>query len=34
MIYSGDSPISDVKYGSQQVDKVYHGSDLVWEDPL
>lgn len=31
MIYSGDSPISDVKYGSQQMDKVYHGSDLVWE---
>ena len=31
MIYSGDSPIADVKYGSQQVDKVYHGSDLVWE---
>lgn len=26
-----DSPISDVKYGSQQVEEVYHDSNLVWE---
>lgn len=26
-----DSSISDVKYGSHQVDKVYHSSDLVWQ---
>ena len=26
----GNNSIVDMKYGSQQVDKVYHGSDLVW----
>lgn len=31
MIKFGNSTIENVKYGSQQVDKVYHGSDLVWE---
>ncbi len=32
MIYSGNSPISDAKYGGQQLAKIYHGSDLVWEN--
>ena len=31
MIKYSSQSIVDVKYGSQQVDKVYHGSDLVWE---
>lgn len=31
MIYSGNSAIADAKYGSQQLAKIYHGSDLVWE---
>lgn len=31
MIKFGNSTIENVKYGSRQVDKVYHGSDLVWE---
>lgn len=31
MIKSGSSSIADVKFGSQQIAKVYHGSDLVWE---
>ena len=30
MIYSGNSAIADAKYGSQQLAKIYHGSDLVW----
>ena len=34
MIMLNNSSVADVKYGSQQVDKVYYGSDLVWErDP-
>lgn len=31
MIILNNSSVADVKYGSQQVDKVYHGSNLVWE---
>ena len=31
MIKSGSSSIADVKFGSQQIAKVYHGSDLVWD---
>lgn len=31
MINSGYSSIADVKYGSQQISKVYHGSDLIWQ---
>lgn len=30
MIKSGSSSIADVRLGSQPIDKVYHGSDLVW----
>ena len=32
MIYSGDSSIADAKYGSTQLTRIYHGSDLVWEN--
>lgn len=32
MIYSGDSSIADAKFGSQQLAKIYRGSDLVWEN--
>lgn len=31
MIILNNSSVADVKYGSQQVDKVYHGSNLVWQ---
>ena len=31
MIKYGNSDIADVRLGSQQVAKVYHGDDLVWE---
>ncbi len=31
MIRVGSSGIEDVKFGNQQVSKVYHGADLVWE---
>ena len=31
MIKYGSSAIADVKFGSRQVDRIYHGSDLVWE---
>lgn len=31
MIKSGSSSIVDVKFGSQRIAKVYHGSDLAWE---
>ena len=30
MIQFGNASVADIKYGSQQADKVYHGSDLVW----
>ena len=30
MIQFGNASVADIKYSSQQVDKVYHGSDLVW----
>lgn len=31
MIILNNSSVADIKYGSQQVDKVYHGSNLVWQ---
>ncbi len=31
MIILNNSSVADVKYGSRQVDKVYHGSNLVWQ---
>lgn len=31
MIILNNSSVADVKYGSRQVDKVYHGSNLVWD---
>lgn len=31
MIIINNSSVADVKYGSRQADKVYHGSNLVWE---
>ena len=33
MIKFGNFSVGNVKFGSQQVTKVYYGSDLVWEDP-
>ena len=33
MINFGNFSVGNVKFGSQQVTKVYYGSDLVWEDP-
>lgn len=31
MIQFDNASVADIKYGSQQVDKVYYGSTLVWE---
>lgn len=31
MIILNNSSVADIKYGSQQVDKAYHGSNLVWQ---
>lgn len=31
MINLGNNSIVDMKYGSQQIAKAYHGSDMVWE---
>lgn len=32
MIYSGSAPIGNMKYGSQQIAKIYQGSNLIWEN--
>lgn len=32
MINVGSTPIADLKVGGQQISKVYHGSDLVWDN--
>ena len=31
MIYAGGSAIADIKFGSRQIAKVYHGGDAIWE---
>lgn len=31
MIGYGASSVADVKFGSRQVNRIYHGSDMVWE---